>query len=42
LSAAATSTSIAVIYRRHRPEQTALYPLIETNLTPFLEYLAGA
>ena len=27
------------LYRRHRPEQTALYPVIETNLTPFLEYL---
>ncbi len=27
------------LYRRHRPEQTALYPVIEANLTPFLEYL---
>ena len=27
------------LYRRHRPEQTGLYPVIETNLTPFLEYL---
>jgi hypothetical protein len=27
------------LYRRRRPEQTALYPVIETNLTPFLEYL---
>jgi len=27
------------LYRRHCPEQTALYPVIETNLTPFLEYL---
>ena len=27
------------LYRRHRPEQTALYPVIETNLTAFLEYL---
>ena len=26
------------LYRRHRPEQTALYRVIETNLTPFLEY----
>ena len=27
------------LYRRHCPEQTALYPVIETNLTPFLEHL---
>ena len=27
------------LYRRHRPEQTGLYPVIETNLTAFLEYL---
>ncbi len=27
------------LYRRHRPEQTALYPVIEANLTPFLEQL---
>ena len=27
------------LYRRHRPEQTALYPVIEANLTPFLEHL---
>ncbi len=26
-------------YRRHCPQQTALYPVIERNLTPFLEYL---
>jgi len=26
------------LYRRHCPEQTALYPVIETNLPAFLEY----
>ena len=26
-------------YRRHRPEETSLYPLIETNLSAFLEHL---
>ena len=27
------------LYRRHRPEETSLYPLIETNLSAFLEHL---
>jgi hypothetical protein len=27
------------LYRRHCPEQTALYSVIEANLTPFLEHL---
>jgi len=31
--------SMGFASRRHCPEQTALYLVIETNLTPFLEYL---
>ena len=27
------------LYRRHRPKQTGLYPVIETNLTPSIEHL---
>ncbi len=27
------------LYRRHRPEETSLYPLIEANLDTFLEHL---
>ena len=27
------------LYCRHRPEETALYPLIEANLASFLEHL---
>ena len=27
------------LYRRHRPEETSLYPLIEANLDAFLEHL---
>ena len=27
------------LYRRHRPEETSLYPLIDANLSVFLEHL---
>jgi len=39
--AALPATGIAnqQLYRRHCPEQTALYPVIEANLTAFLEHL---